>query len=398
MRGEGGTVLLGVTRLISRSWTGRHSTGIDRVCYAYLRHYRARALAVVQHRGLVRVFDVRQSARLIDLLLGDDRGFRAKLMAFAPGALASPVPEARLAGLPYLNVSHTDFDLAAHHAWAVRCGVRSFHLIHDLIPILHPEFSRPHAVGRHLGRVRGALREADGIFVTSHTVAGELAGFAQRDGLPLPKLTVAPIAGAAFARNDRAAVPGAKPYFLSVGTIEPRKNHRLLFDVWRALQGRMGEATPRLVLVGQKGPLTGDILDGALGDPALSAHIEWLAHCPDAQLGALIAGARALLMPSLAEGFGLPLVEALQLGTPAIASNSAIFREVGQGTARLLDPSDCGAWVDAVAAMSGQEASGTAVSDRFTAPTWTAHFAKIDAAIAPRSLKSAAACETSLAA
>ena len=73
MSPEGRAVLLDVTRLVSRSWTARQSSGIDRVCYAYLKHFRPRALAVVQHRGVVRVFDARRSERLFDLLLGPDQ-------------------------------------------------------------------------------------------------------------------------------------------------------------------------------------------------------------------------------------------------------------------------------------------------------------------------------------
>lgn len=384
-------VLIDVTRLISRNWTARQSSGIDRVCIAYLEHFRSRALAVVQHRGVVRVFDARRSDRLFALLLGPAEGFRRKLIAFAPGALADPVPEALLSGMVYLNASHTDFDLSAHHDWIERSGVRPVYFIHDLIPVLHPEQTRPRAVARHLGRVRGALEHGAGIVTSSQVVARDLVDFARRESLAMEPPLVAPIAGERFAGEVQSA---PSPYFLCVATIEPRKNHRLLFDIWRDLAARLGEETPRLVLVGQKGPLTGDIL-APLTDPAIAAHVEWRARCDDAELAALMAGARALLMPSLAEGFGLPLVEALAMGTPAIASDIPIFREIGQGAPLLLDPSDSAAWANAIAAM--------AVSPRpeaapFNAPTWAVHFAQLDNWLASRALKSGAACETSLAA
>ena len=391
MSPEGRDALLDVTRLVSRSWTSRQSSGIDRVCYAYLKHFRPRALAVVQHRGVVRVFDARRSERLFDLLLGPDQEFRRKLVAFAPGALANPVPETRLAGMTYLNTSHTDFDLAAHHDWVARSGVRAVYFIHDLIPVLHPEFTRPHAVKRHLGRVREALRHGGGIVTSSHVVARDLAAFAKSEGLDCETPLVAPIAGETF---EGAGDQDGEPFFLAVGTVEPRKNHRLLFDIWRGLASRLGEATPKLVLVGQQGPLTGDIL-APLADPALAAHVEWRASCDDAELAQLIASARAMLMPSFAEGFGLPLVEALAMGTPVVANDIPIFREIGQGAALLLDPANPAAWTEAIATMTS---TPRPQAKPFDAPTWPAHFARLESWLAPRALKSGAACESSLAA
>lgn len=384
-------IILDVTRLVSRSWTARQSSGIDRVCYAYLKHFRPRALALVQHRGVVRVFDARRSERLFDLLLGPEQGFRGKMVAFAPGVLADPVPEARLAGMTYLNTSHTDFDLDAHHDWVARSGVRAVYFIHDLIPVLHPEFTLPHAVKRHLGRVQGALRHGGDIVTSSHVVARDLAAFARREGLDCETPLVAQIAGERFeGTGDHAG----KSFFLAVGTVEPRKNHRLLFDIWRELAARMGEATPKLVLVGQEGPLTGDIL-APLADPEMAAHVEWRASCDDAELAQLMSSARALLMPSLAEGFGLPLVEALAMGTPVVASDIPIFREIGQGAPVLLDPANTAAWTQVVATMAS---TPRPQAKPYNAPTWPAHFAKLESWLASRALKSGAACESSLAA
>lgn len=391
---DGRDIVIDVTRLVARSWTARQSSGIDRVCYAYLRHFRPRALALVQHRGVVRVLDARRSERLFDLLLGPAQGFRRKLAAFAPAALADPVPETRLAGMTYLNCSHTDFDLDAHHDWVSRSGVTAVYFIHDLIPVLHPEFTRPHAVRRHLGRLRGALKHGGRIITSSQVVARDLEEFAQGEGLPCPAPLVAPIAGEALVPTTPVAPVAGKPCFLSVGTIEPRKNHRLLFDIWRELAARMGERTPRLVLVGQKGPLTGDIL-APLSDPAIAAHVEWRGRCDDGELANLMAGARALLLPSLAEGFGLPLVEALHMGTPAIASDIAIFREIGQGAAVLLDPSNHTAWVEAIATLA---TSAPAQPAAFEAPGWPDHFARLEGWLSSSALKSGPAYESSLAA
>lgn len=391
---EGRTILLDVTRLISRSWTGRQSTGLDRVCYAYLRRYRHEALAVVQHRGLVRVLGPRRSEKLFAMLLRPAKGFRPRFVGFAPAALADPMPEAALAGLAYLNVSHTDFDLDAHFDWVERSRVRPFYFIHDLIPVLHPDLTRPRAVRRHRGRVVGALRKADGIIVSSHCVARDLASFARSESLAGPPILVAPIAGEGFALSQPVEAPQT-PYFLTIGTIEPRKNHALLFEVWCELAARMGPATPKLVVVGQEGPLTGEILAPVRNDAPLAAHVDWRKRCSDGELAVLLAGAQALLMPSLAEGFGLPLVEALQAGVPAIASDTAIFREIGQGAAMFIDPTDRAGWASTIETLVNGERPALAP---FAAPSWDDHFAALDSWLAQSRLKTGRDCESSLAA
>ena len=213
----------------------------------------------------------------------------------------------------------------------------------------------------------------------------------------MPDLIVSPIAGQALRPEVRT---GSEPYFLCVGTIEPRKNHALLFDVWRDLAARMGERTPRLVIVGQSGPMSGAILDPA-AEQQLAPHVELLEKCPDRDLADLMGNASGLLFPSLAEGFGLPLVEALQMGTPAIASDIPIFREIGQGIPTFLGVEDREGWVKAVLDHASARVSADTSAERaarFAAPEWSDHFKTVEAAIAPSGLKTRRHYESSLAA
>lgn len=382
-------VLLDVTRLVGRIWAGRQATGIDRVCAAYLHHFRNRARAVVQHRGLVRVLAEQQTEELFALLDNPARGVRHRIVRLLSAAVVGGSSQGIFDGVAYLNVGHTDFDLSAHHDWIRRRRIRPFYFLHDLIPILYPEFSRPHAVRRHLGRVRCALGTGAGIILGAEAVKRDLEGFAAAQALPLPPLAVAHIAGEDF----RIATPPAPvipaPYFLCIGTIEPRKNHRLLFQVWQRLAARLGDRTPRLVIVGQTGPMTGDLMAPLIETPELQAHVEHRPSCPDGELAGLLHHAQALLVPSLAEGFGLPFVEALQASTPVIASNLPVFREIGQGSALLLDPDDCHAWEQAIwEAGKGDHRPDGDVLDSdagpagFVPPCWQAHFDVVERFIA----------------
>jgi alpha-1,3-rhamnosyl/mannosyltransferase len=120
------------------------------------------------------------------------------------------------------------------------------------------------------------------------------------------------------------------PYLLAVGTLEPRKNMPALLEAFRTLrrEGRDVE----LVIAGRQ-PWTHSL---PLGD--LAPHVRLVGTVPDADLPALYAGAACFVMPSLHEGFGLPLAEAMAAGTPAVASDIPALREVGGETVRYADP------------------------------------------------------------
>lgn len=387
MRQSGGVslapILFDCTRLISRSWTRRASTGIDRVCYAYLHHFGSRARAVVQHRGVFRTLTRAHSDRLFEMLDGPDNAFRNRMMAFAPVALARGEASPAASGSFYINVGHTDFDLDSHARWARASQLRAIYLLHDLIPLTHSDYCEPHAVRRHRGRVIGALRSANGIIVNSRSTQAELRRFAADQGLPMPPVLAAQISGAALAapRRTHGAQDNGKPYFVCVGTIEQRKNHLMLLEIWARMAARLGPDTPRLVVIGQWGKRSLAVRKMLLSNPALNAHVMVLDRCDDSELAGWMAGSRALLMPSVAEGFGLPVVEALRLGTPVIASDLDCFHEVGQGVPLLLDAHDKDAWEQAVGDFAGVSLERERQINRMSGyrpPLWTEHFATVE--------------------
>ncbi len=135
-----------------------------------------------------------------------------------------------------------------------------------------------------------------------------------------------------------------RPYFVCLGTIEPRKNHLLLLQLWRTL----GACAPRLLIVGRRGWENENVLDLLDRCPALAEPIQELGAISDLHLTALLRGARALLMPSFAEGFGLPVAEALAHGTPVVCSDLPALREAGGVVPEYLDPLDAVSWRQAV--------------------------------------------------
>lgn len=367
-------ILLDVSRLIWRQWTGRLPTGIDRVCLAYLRHYQSRAVAVVQFRGFRRILSRDDSRRLFELLLAAARHFRPRLIAIlARAALGAPTASK---GAIYLNIGHTGLDFPALPKWIEAHRLKPVFLIHDLIPITHPEYCRSGEDRRHRKRMSQALRSACGVIANSRATEHDLREFAGGEGLPMPPCLVA-LLGVDTSPAPAPANPNSAPYFVMVGTIEARKNHVMILEIWSQLVAQLGESAPRLVIVGQRGweaEAATAILDD-LGP--LAGHVQELGRCDDATMERLIAGARAMLLPSVVEGFGLPLVEALQQGVPVIASNLPVFREIAGDIPTCIDPADRRQWIDTIIEYSNdglERRRQLAALKGFQATSWRHHF------------------------
>jgi glycosyltransferase involved in cell wall biosynthesis len=374
------TMLLDMTRAVGRRWCGATPSGIDRVCDAYATHFADRALAVIQIRGRDVVLDEQGSRALFDSLDAERGAFRRLVARLLAVQAARRLSLAHTAGALYLNVGHSDFDLPAHWRWVQRRQLRPVHLLHDLIPVTHPDLTTAHKSGRHRGRVTRTLHHAAGIIMTTDAAASDLCDFAASLGRSLPPLVTAPIAGGRLPRPLRTPEQPDPP-FVSVGTIERRKNHGLLLRCWSLLIDRLGAAVPQLVLAGSPGLGAADLEAEFRRDPRLRAHVTLTGGIDDGALAHLIAGARAVLLPTLAEGFGLPLVEAFALGRPVLASDLPAFREVGQGVPTLLDPRDAGAWAAAVIDIISdgpEHKRQQAALPGFRVPSWPDHFAIVE--------------------
>lgn len=377
-------LLLDCTRMVARYFSGAMPTGIDRVADAYRKHFASRAQAVIQVRGRAQVIGRAQSERLFALLDAPDGALRQRFAALVRGIGAVVEGEERgtnaSAGALYLNVTHTDFDLQRHIAWVHSENLRPVYLLHDLIPIEHPHFTTPHKAARHNGRVRRALEAASGIIANSRATASAIGAFARAEGLTMPPIIGAPLGSPSLPLPPvRAASP--HPSFVCVSTIEHRKNHMLLLDVWQRLIALHGERAPRLVLIGRWGVGSQAVRQRYNSDPLLRRFVTILSGCSDAQVAEHVSAARALLVPSRAEGFGLPVVEALKLGVPVIASDLPVLREVGGTVPTFLCPDAADEWLRMIqefVADGAERNRQIAALPSWSAPEWRDHFAQVD--------------------
>ncbi len=286
----------------------------------------------------------------------------------------------------FLLVSHRALERQAPIEALRRAGAAFVPLIHDIIPVTHPEYARPGQAEKHRARMRCCGAVADGVIVNSEATAEALRPWMRHGPATVPVL-VAPL-GIDVGPDEApaAGAHGADPYFVMLGTIEPRKNHLLLLHLWREMAAGRAGAVPRLVIVGKRGWENENVVDILERCTALEGIVQEAGQLPDRAVTALMRGARALLFPSFAEGYGLPLAEALALGVPAVCSDLPALREVGGAVPDYLDPLDGAAWRDAVqdyaAPASPRRDAQLARLRHWQAPGWDEHFARVDALLA----------------
>jgi glycosyltransferase involved in cell wall biosynthesis len=229
-----------------------------------------------------------------------------------------------------------------------RTGFRLAVLCFDLIPLTHPQMFQPevHApFGRYWRRM---LRVADRVIVTARSVARDVAALRAEEGLPPAETPVVPLGCDPPAMTAAPLPAGLSPdrFALFVSTIEPRKNHALLLEVWRRLlaRGVPQRAGFRLVFVGRPGWMVAPLLAEIADASRFAGTLLHLPRADDAVLAGLYAHAGFCLYPSHTEGFGLPVVEAFAHGRALIASTGGAVPEAVGGLAPCLDPDDADAW------------------------------------------------------
>jgi glycosyltransferase involved in cell wall biosynthesis len=400
-------LLVDISRLIWRA-RRRAPTGIDRVELAYAQHFIAAdgdrpAYAVLHLLGFVFAISPSGGRRFIEDLAARWQGsapttgwsnLRAVVRLYCHSLsnvwFFGPFLRRKLRPYPgspiFLVVSHHHVS-RDHTIERIRCtlGVKTVCFLHDLIPIDYPEYFKPGWEQRYHQLASNVGRLFDAVIANSEATARSLrtclreepdnAGSRMAIRVAPPGVrTFQPRPAACRAAQDR-------PYFAVLGTIEPRKNHLLLLNLWTRLASIVA-APPRLLVIGARGWENEQVVDMLERSRRLRGLVEEHNGLSDAEVGALLCDARALLLPSFAEGFGLPLAEALASGIPVICSDIPVFRELGRDAPEYLDPLALQSWSDAVVDYSRPDSRRRAAQmqrlAQWRAPCWTDHFIAVE--------------------
>ncbi len=402
-------ILLDISRTVARARLPA-PTGIDRVERAYIRWALTRgpnALFLASFDGYQHIVDADAVRDLISWLDGNSRDPRLDIKGYLRPQrdhrlrMAQSIirrhaltrcrtheltPGAMQGALIYLNVGHDNLSEPSIHELAA-AGLRSCVMVHDTIPLDHPQFARDGSTDKFT-RFLAAASAADVLLTNSNDTAARLVHHLPESrpvaaplGIDLPSPATVPIAPT----GSGAAPDPRTPSFLILGTIEPRKNHALLLDCWAGFAGATD--APHLRIAGRRGWKNADLFARLDTDPMMGQIVHEIGAISDSELAAEITSARAVLFPSHAEGYGLPLGEALAAGTPVIAADLPALREVGGNAPEWLAPGDPAAWRQTILAYAADPSPARiAQLERMRSwqmPTWDRHFQIVEAALTP---------------
>ncbi|WP_050527514.1 glycosyltransferase [Pseudorhodobacter aquimaris] len=363
--------LLDLTRLLSRIGKGQ-PTGVDRVETAYLGQLLATGVPVF---GLIRsqlgylLLDRAGMAAFQDMVLGgiplpraDMRSrltqrkdpTRARAETAARRFAVARARQGRLRqmlglhlpqGFSYINVGHSNLTDPGLMAIKAAGGTVSV-LLHDTIPLDHPDFTRAGTVQGFERKLAAAATHADLVIHTARATRVLTEQHLSRHGR-IPAGIVAPLG---IPPPDPSPVaPRDKPYFVTLGTIEPRKNHSFLLDLWEDFHRSLPEQSiPDLLILGRRGWADKAFFQRLDALPCLNRTVFEIPNLPDRNVMGLLANARALLFPSHVEGYGLPPLEAASLGVPVILPPLPIYFETLGDYPVYLTLGDRYSWQEAI--------------------------------------------------
>ena len=401
-------VLLDVTRRVSRVGGGP-ATGIDRVERAILRGLLDRDMDLF---GLCRTADgfallerpaLLTLARRLDdgaplgpcdlvgrlslRIPGPRRAAESDVRRLSSGRarasglgalLASRLPE----GTAYLNVGHSNLTDTVFRAARSVPSPRTAILIHDAIPHRLAWTQKAGASDRFRVRLRSVARHADVVLCPSEAESVHVAAALGEFG-GAPPIVVAPPGVDREVPDPGLPEPDGWPtgaYFAAVGTLEPRKNLGLLLDVWEHLAGiHPAEDLPGLAIIGRRGWESDGFFRRLDGLKSRIPAIREYSNASDGARTALVSGARALLFPSIAEGYGLPPLEALSVGVLPVCAPLPVYRETMGDAAVYAEADDMYQWAGVVTALTGGSAKA---GSGWTPPSWDDHVNKVLTTIA----------------
>lgn len=268
-----------------------------------------------------------------------------------------------------LNISPGDIIFLPDASWCTESlevlhalrgrGARVVAFLHDIIPITHPEMCNPSHVTRFQAWFDAMLPVTDAILCNSRFTLESLQAYCAKADLGVRRA-----ATVAYLGND-LAIPASseirhrklgkvledvQPVFLCVGTLDSRKNQSTLLDAFDRLWS--AGASYRLLIIGRAGWLSENLTARIRRHPLVNRQLWWFDNVDDDDLVLAYQKVSALVFPSLIEGFGLPLVEALSHGTPVIASDIRVFREIGGSNVHYFEATDAVALAAAISRLA----------------------------------------------
>lgn len=249
----------------------------------------------------------------------------------------------------YLNCAFFSIINTDGHAEQIKkSGLRPFYVVYDLLPLEFPEFFWSDETPlRHFNIVNAMASDDSTLISISHDVNNKLQNLVNQIGIECKDFFVSQCGVSdVFLKNKLSpdVVRHCENKFTIFCTIEPRKNHILLLNVWREMINSGATDIPKLSIIGRRGWRNEDVFRLLENSPAIRKYVTVFDSLKDEDMIKEIKSSRATLFPSFGEGWGLPIVESLAMGIPVICSDIPVHRECSQGLATYIHPLDGLGW------------------------------------------------------
>lgn len=350
---DGPTIVLELSDLVDFLQSARYPTGIQRVQLALAESMRGSNANVIfacfdNTNFMFNEISPEQIDRIVDLVDDNSRTEQARR------AIASRIKLEILSGVelqfpPNSTIVNVGTSWGYHNYFMVlrdvkrRFGTKYAPLVHDVIPLLFPEYCDRNLIADFINWIDGVSDHADFVFANSENTLRDLEKTVGKLGRTLPATKVVPLNGEFKSDVDsnleerqkaqnllRTNNLDTEEYVLVVSTIEPRKNHSIVLNAWsRMIKRDDGRPIPTLVCVGNPGWMNDAFYQRLRTDPMLAEKVKVILNVSDQALNLLYDKALFTIFPSMYEGWGLPISEALAHGKVPLVSNVSAHPEAG---------------------------------------------------------------------
>lgn len=255
----------------------------------------------------------------------------------------------------YINCSFFSIAFPEKHAEQIAIsGMKPIYVVYDLLPLEYPEFFWNESVPVTHIKIINAMASNNAQFIAiSEDVKHKLEDFLKMINVDHKKVGIARCGVSETFKRKKSAITQNK--FTIFCTIEPRKNHILLLNIWREMINSGIKNIPKLSIIGRRGWFDEDVFRILENSPAIREHVSEFNSLSDDEMINEISTSRATLFPSFGEGWGLPIVESLTMGIPVICSDIKVHRECSQGLAEYISPLDGLTWMKKIIEISNYD-------------------------------------------
>lgn len=314
--------VLDISRLIVRSISGRQPTGVDNVVLGYLENLKKEKVLYFRYLFLQVIFTKSAQSYILKKVLQKQKISFLVLVGIIFSSLFEIAKYRKNKADYFLNLGHYNLDKHWMFGEMKKIAHKTAVLIHDLIPITHPKYTSDKEQKKHKLRIINSAKFSNKIFFVSNETKNQFIKYSKENGINV----TASLYVVKSASHKKFKLSENRDHYLMVGTIEPRKGYKEILKLWKNKK-----ISYSLVIIGQKGWMCGDEIK-LIEELKSQGLIKWEKSCSDSKLDDYYSRSFALIQNSYYEGYGLPVLEAINNGLRVYARDISALSEFDENS------------------------------------------------------------------